>query len=297
LRKEVLSRVAGGLDSPDLSGFLEKTFKEQINKADFAKPLGKWLKTTIESGGHNELIDKILETTAKAMNDPDTVNAINEKVNKLIEEYKSDSALKFIGLNIAEKLKLIDKEIIAEKIQMGLNTFLHELRTDSDHPIRQKLDNSLINFADGLSRGDESSLEIIASMKQKLLTNANLGGIITDLLSKAKSSLDEQLESNDTSLMKIVAKNIESAAKEFSSNKESQRRFNEWIRETAIQLINSYHHKIGEMVRESLWKLDDKALVGQIEEKVGNDLQFIRLNGAVIGFFAGAIIKVIKLAI
>lgn len=297
LRKEVLSRVAGGLDSPDLSGFLEKTFKEQISKADFAKPLGKWLKSTIENGGHNELIDKILETTAKAMNDQETANAINEKVNKLIEEYKSDSALKFIGLNIAEKLKLIDKEIIAEKIQTGLNTFLYELRTDSDHPIRQKLNNYLINFADGLSRGDESSLEIIDSVKQKLLNNADLGGIITDLLGKAKSSLDEQLESNDTSLMKIVARNIESAAKEFGSNKESQKRFNEWIRETAIQLINSYHHKIGEMVRESLWKLDDKALVGQIEEKVGNDLQFIRLNGAVIGFFAGAVIKVIKLAI
>ena len=129
------------------------------------------------------------------------------------------------------------------------------------------------------------------------MSNAELGKIISDLLAKAKISLDEQLENNDTSLMKIVAKNIESAAKEFSNNKESQMRFNDWIKETAIQLINSYHHKIGEMVRESLWKLDDIALVGQIEEKVGNDLQFIRLNGAVIGFFAGAVIKIIKLAI
>ena len=297
LRKEVLSRVAAGLDSQDLSEFLERTIKEQVGKANFAKPLGNWLKKAFENGSHNELIDKVLETTAKAMNDPDTVNAINEKVNDLIEDYKSDSALKFIGLNIAEKLKLIDKQIIAEKIQNGLNTFLRELRTDSDHPIRQKLDNSLINFADGLSRGDESSLEIIDSIKQKLLSNAELGKIISDLLAKAKISLDEQLENNDTSLMKIVAKNIESAAKEFSNNKESQMRFNNWIRETAIQLINSYHHKIGEMVRESLWKLDDIALVGQIEEKVGNDLQFIRLNGAVIGFFAGAVIKIIKLAI
>ncbi len=297
VRKEVLTRVAAGLDSPDLSVFLEKAINEQLNKVDIAKPLGKWLKNTVESGGHNEIIEKILETTAKAMNDADTSETISSKVNELIEEYKTDSALKFIGLNIAEKLKLIDKKIIAGKIQNGLNNFVDELKSDKEHPIRKKLNDSLISFADGLCNGDESSLEIVASMKQKFLSNAELGGMITELLGKAKTSLDEQLASNDTSLMKIIAKNIESAANEFSSNKESQKRFNEWVRETAIQLINSYHHKIGEMVRESLWKLDDKALVGQIEEKVGNDLQFIRLNGAVIGFFAGAIIKIIKLTI
>ena len=297
VRKEVLTRVAAGLDSPDLSDFLEKTIKEQLNKVDVAKPLGKWLKNTVESGGHNDIIDKILETTAKAMNDPDTSETISSKVNELIEEYKSDSAMKFIGLNIAEKLKLIDKQIIAEKIQNGLNKFVDELRSDKKHSIRQKLDNSLITFANDLLTGVESTFDIVSSMKKKFLVNSELGDIITDLLGKAKLSLDEQLASNDTNLMKIISKNIESAANEFSINKESQKRFNEWVKETAIQLINSYHHKIGEMVRESLWKLDDKALVGQIEEKVGNDLQFIRLNGAVIGFFAGALIKIIKLAI
>jgi uncharacterized membrane-anchored protein YjiN (DUF445 family) len=52
---------------------------------------------------------------------------------------------------------------------------------------------------------------------------------------------------------------------------------------------------IGQMVRGSLEKLSDLDLVGQIEEKVGQDLQYIRLNGAIVGGLAGAVLAIMKL--
>ncbi len=297
IRTEVLSRVSASLDSPDLSEFFESFLKEQLSKADYARPLGNWLKNYVESGSHDELIGKVLEIAERSLSDPETIEAIEDKINELIEDYKSEGMMKSLGMSVAEFLNIVDRDVISEKLVSGINNFIRELNSQPSHPVRNKMDRNIIKFADGLINGDKSTIIMAESIKQKILANTKLGELISDLLRKTKSSLDEQLRSNDTSLMKIVAKNIESAAKEFGSNKESQMRFNEWVRETAIQLINSYHHKIGEMVRDSLWKLDDKALVGQIEEKVGNDLQFIRLNGAVIGFFAGALIKVIKLSI
>lgn len=297
IRVEVLSRISGSLNSPELAEFFESFLKEQIAKADYAKPLGTWLKSYVESGSHKELIGKVLEIAERSLSDRETIKAVEEKINELIDDYKSEGIMKSLGISVAEFLNIVDREVISEKLVSGINRFVSELNSQANHPIRKKMDKNIIAFADGLIDGDKSTMKMAESVRQKVLANAKLGELIGDLLSKAKISLDEQLESNDSSLMKIVAKNIESAAKEFSNNKESQRRFNDWVKETAVQLINSYHHKIGEMVRESLWKLDDTALVGQIEEKVGNDLQFIRLNGAVIGFFAGAIIKIVKLAI
>jgi len=71
-------------------------------------------------------------------------------------------------------------------------------------------------------------------------------------------------------------------------------RFDKWVRETAIDLIEKRHGAIGEMVRGSLAKLDDATLIYQIEGKVGDDLQYIRLNGAVVGGMVGLLLSVIR---
>ena len=297
MRKEVLTRLSQGLDSAELSSFIEKLIKDQTAKLDLAKPLGNWLRKAVNSGSHNELIERMLGSLSKSLNDPEFTKMLDDKVRSMIDDYKTDGILKDVFVTLAERTNIIDRKMIVQKLLAGLNDFIDELRHDRGHPARNKFNEKLIEFADGLVSGDPSSVKLADTLKKKITENAELGNMIRDFLSKSKTSLDEQLLSNDTALMKLVARNIDSAAKEFRSNKESMQRFNTWVMDTAIELIHSHHHKIGEMVRESLSKLDDRALVQQIEEKVGNDLQFIRLNGAVIGFFAGCAIKVIKLLV
>jgi uncharacterized membrane-anchored protein YjiN (DUF445 family) len=67
------------------------------------------------------------------------------------------------------------------------------------------------------------------------------------------------------------------------------------VTEVALELMEKRHEMIGQMVRGSLEKLSDLDLVGQIEEKVGQDLQYIRLNGAIVGGLAGAVLAIMKL--
>jgi uncharacterized membrane-anchored protein YjiN (DUF445 family) len=62
-----------------------------------------------------------------------------------------------------------------------------------------------------------------------------------------------------------------------------------------FRAAEKFHSEIGNMVRSSMMKLNNKELVEQIEEKVGSDLQYIRLNGAVVGGIVGIIIAVLKL--
>jgi uncharacterized membrane-anchored protein YjiN (DUF445 family) len=69
------------------------------------------------------------------------------------------------------------------------------------------------------------------------------------------------------------------------------------VKNTISELVGKYHHEIGEMVQFSLSKLNDVELVGQIEEKVGDDLQFIRLNGAIVGGFVGVVIAAIRIVL
>ena len=74
----------------------------------------------------------------------------------------------------------------------------------------------------------------------------------------------------------------------------AQEQLDGWVKNFALELVEQRHDMIGEMVRGSLEKLSDLDLVRQIETKVGQDLQYIRLNGAIVGGFAGAVLAIIK---
>jgi uncharacterized membrane-anchored protein YjiN (DUF445 family) len=81
----------------------------------------------------------------------------------------------------------------------------------------------------------------------------------------------------------------------FRADRAAQEKFDDWVRQIALDLVEKRHDRIGEMVRGSLEKLSDLDLVGQIENKVGRDLQYIRLNGAIVGGFAGAVLAILKM--
>ena len=66
------------------------------------------------------------------------------------------------------------------------------------------------------------------------------------------------------------------------------------VTKQVVNLIEKNHSKIGKLVQENLDKLDDKTLIEMIENNVGKDLQWIRVNGAVCGFMIGLVLEGIK---
>ncbi len=71
--------------------------------------------------------------------------------------------------------------------------------------------------------------------------------------------------------------------------------FDRWVRATTVDLVRQHHHQIGVTIRENLESLTDEKLVEQIESRVGADLQFIRLNGAVVGGLIGVLLALAHL--
>jgi uncharacterized membrane-anchored protein YjiN (DUF445 family) len=74
-------------------------------------------------------------------------------------------------------------------------------------------------------------------------------------------------------------------------------RMEDWLQKQIVKLVESNHSKIGKLVQENLDKLDDKTLIEMIENNVGKDLQWIRVNGAVCGFMIGLVLEGLKAVI
>ncbi|MGQ0438316.1 DUF445 family protein, partial [Bacillus sp. B-TM1] len=93
---------------------------------------------------------------------------------------------------------------------------------------------------------------------------------------------------------------VEDVTKKEDTTSEENPEFNgqeDWLQKQVVKLVENNHSKIGKLVQENLDKLDDKTLIEMIENNVGKDLQWIRVNGAVCGFMIGLVLEGIKVII
>jgi uncharacterized membrane-anchored protein YjiN (DUF445 family) len=91
----------------------------------------------------------------------------------------------------------------------------------------------------------------------------------------------------------LVDRKLRATILELLDDAERRAAFDHWVRTTAQDLLRRHHHQIGLTVRENLERLDTHALVAQIEARVGADLQFIRLNGALVGGLIGVLLALL----
>ena len=293
--KEIISRLTANIDDPEVAKMLQSLLKEQIKGVDLATPLGEWLKKSVQKGDHNKLWDIILDAAEKSISDETTRELLLTSFEKQVQEYKQEGFLKKIFIGIANGVGAIDSPSILDKIISSIDDFIKEAKGNPNHAIRVKFDKSILDFADNLIEGNEESTKIIKDLQDKLIDNADANSMIQVILNNFKISIKAQLETDDTPFINFLSQNTDKLLNELEADKASQIKIDTWLKATIEELVTKYHHEIGEMVRLSLTKLNDFELVNQIEEKVGNDLQYIRLNGAVVGGFVGIVISLIRM--
>ncbi len=295
--RDVFARVADGLDSPAAAGFLERIMKEQVREIDLAQPLGRWLGGAFRRGDHTRLWTALFNASRRAVNDPQSKRQIRRLVNRAIDDYSDKSVLRTLGVAMGEVAGLIDADDITETILQRLNDFIDQTASDPEHPLRARLDEAVLTFAGKLEAGDREASAAVNGIRERLLNNPEARTAVTALLTRFKAALHEQLASTDTALMRMLDEQLARTLREVEQDPGTREHLDRWFRENLIALADRYHHTIAEMVRTSLHpaRLDDRGLVDQIEEKVGNDLQYIRLNGAVVGGAAGIALAILRL--
>ena len=295
--RDFLTRFADNLDKPQAATLLQKILKDQIAGIDIAAPVGRWLQAAIRRGDHDPILVMMLDAAVQVLNEPQVRVHLRSRLEGVLQEYENQDWKKKAALWIGKITGGVDLEAFTDRLLDRARMYIAEVKANSSHPVRQKFDHSMLAFADRLAAGDPESQELINDLKSRLVENADAQGIIRGILSRFKSTVIDELKNNDTPFMLLLKDNLRRLLNELEADRAAQQRSDDWMRETLAQLVDKYHHEIGNMVRSSLSNLDDAGLVNQIEEKVGDDLQYIRLNGAVIGGLAGVVLAVIKLLI
>jgi Predicted membrane protein len=252
---------------------------------------GEW---AIERGYLDQGLDRLAEGLWDKVAEGETRQTILRYLEAIKEEKVSNggSMLRTL-LGFVEMSDGLNLDDAADAVQVELLLTLRNFQ-DQQHPLRISLKESLLYSIVrlGLEPNFETQVE---QFKNDLLDDAllerTLESVLQTVLTVAASP-SKPLEPN--ALHEILYPYVEKYWLNVQENTALREIINTWIVESLCRVIQNEHDMIGNLVRETLTAYTDEDLNQFIEEKAGNDLQWIRINGSMIGGVVGLMLFLVQ---
>lgn len=187
--------------------------------------------------------------------------------------------------------KFVD-DAIADKITSGLSTFFEGVENDAEHSLRTEITSKLFSFANELKENEKWEEEF-RSVRENFLKEEKLTQYSKDIWNSIKKSVSTELENEDSTLKKYIQRNIDELAVNLQNDEKLQYKIDHWIRVTAYKYILKNTHQFGDLISSTVGNWEGKELSDKLELEVGKDLQFIRVNGTLVGGLVGLVIYTI----
>ncbi|WP_299778705.1 DUF445 domain-containing protein [uncultured Formosa sp.] len=294
--KPELEALVLKLDHEDVVNTLEGIIRPAVKGNNLAEPLGNLLKQTIDQKDHYGILMVFLDVLRDKVSSESTYQFLVTEVQVLVNKQKEGSQIKGWLVGAGQFLGAIKPQRIAEGIQEQLVQLIDDIKTDpEEHKIIIALDAQLCDYATRLTNGDEKAQADVNQFGEHFLERLIDSGIVKQSLTRLKVMVKAHLFENENEYTELIRDKVNTMLLSFQNDDSKIKQTDLWLKSTLLQLIDTHHHKIGELVGESLQKLSNVELVKQIESKVGEDLQYIRLNGAIVGGIVGMLIMIIKI--
>lgn len=292
--RKMALKYSKNTDLSKFADYFEKILAKELQEIKLEKPLGIWLQKTIKNQEHSEIWNVALSSLSKTINSNKARDLLIRNIEKQFKSIKKESTFKLLALETAEKFGGLNNESITDKLIKSINDLLAEISKDKQHILRIKLENELLDFAKKLEVGNPKALASVQNIKEKLFSSIESKTIVAKLLDSLQDKLEKELNNDKSVSIVFIKQKLGEFINNISTNHEFIEKANQHLKSILISIIHRNHHLISSTVSESLENLNNNDLVQQIENKVGDDLEYIRLNGAVVGGFVGMILYVIK---
>lgn len=301
-----------GIDTEKASEYLETEIKKYFSKLNLSKSMNSGLSLFINSQEYKDLIytasDLLLETVSR----PSTKAAIYSSISEIVSENVNSrkgfkKTLMQVALGVAENTNSVNISDAAQAIQKQLLEMLKELK-DENSALYKKLTVKVNEMLYKLT--EEAFISTLEDWKTDTLNSisikADISSILSEIIEALKDALrsenfiedylspkDKNIYMDNIHLVVLWVKNqTELYWDKFKNSAEAKEKANNFIKELIYDLLESEHHFIGKIVEDSLGKLTDEDLNLFIEEKAGNDLHWIRINGGMVGAILGILVYI-----
>lgn len=187
--------------------------------------------------------------------------------------------------------KFIDNKL-ASKISNGLIRYFEEIENDPAHKIRLEVTQQLYQFVQDMHTQPKWEQEF-HQLKNGLLSEDKLNQYAADIWQSLKNTLSTELTDADSALMKYFARMLDELETSLKQDEVMRNRIDSWIRHTAYKYILRNTENVGLLISNTVGNWQGRELSQKLEMEVGKDLQFIRINGTLVGGLVGLLIYAI----
>ena len=275
LRKGASRLAADMLDAFDqqrLGGMVKTTIGQRLRALDVSPLLGQALTAAIAEGRHAPLLDGIIRWAAKIL-------AANEHMIRAIVHERAGSVMRWTGLD----------ETLANKIIDGLNTLLHDMAEDPGHPLRAKAEEGLVALAYDLQH-DEKMRGRVEALKAEIIDNPAMQRWLDGIWEQARAAMLRIARDPDAVLTGQLGEALRQLGDTLQHDLLLRATINRFVRRTAVGMAADYGDGIVRLVSETVRGWDARTITRRLENAVGRDLQYIRVNGTLVGGLVGLII-------
>ena len=177
-------------------------------------------------------------------------------------------------------------ERISASVLDGLYKLLAEVLVDPEHPLRSKIEEGLSKLASDLQH-DPRTRERVEDMKRDLLENPAVAEWWLGVWERIRLSLIRRARDPQSALGEEMRKGLAELGNALREDQRLQIQINRFARRTAVGVATRYGGQIVQLVSETVKRWDAVTITGRIEGAVGRDLQFIRINGTLVGGLVG----------
>ena len=270
------------LDDERVSNYLQQTIARRLQQADVAGAAAQLLDVLTENKRHHELLDAALRALDEVLARADTQAYIAGEVAKSAPLLKWLSDWLQLKLDDRAALKIV--QVAVQKIS--------EVRHNQDHELRKRFDAFAAEFIARL-KTDDALRDKVHRLRDDALESPALGRYIGGLWTELRDWLAAEHDRRPASLHQRVTAMLEALGRTLRADREIQDWIDEQILKAAPALVEEYRAKIGRFIEDQIMGWQEEKLVVELERHIGPDLQYIRINGTLVGGLAGLLISVL----
>ncbi len=251
----------------DVQAVVSEAITRRANTKEIAPGIGKMLEGIVADGGHRRAVDLVVA-----------------RAHDWLVLHRDDVMVAVEGGAPGWTPRFVDRRV-GERVYKELLRFVTEMRDMPSHPARGALDRFLTDFASDL-QSDTDTRERVERLKGEVLGR----GEVQDLIASAWTAVRSMICLLYTELRTRVRAALLSLGARMATEPKVQGKVDSWVEGAAVHVVTTYRKEITSLITDTVASWDAEHTTRKIEAHIGRDLQFIRINGTVVGSLAGLLI-------
>jgi uncharacterized membrane-anchored protein YjiN (DUF445 family) len=281
--REGASRLAAdmleALDQERLGGMVKSAIASRLRALEISPLLGRTLAAAIDEDRHVPVLDSLITWAGRTLD-------ANEGMIRDMVHQRAGWIMRLAGLD----------ERLAQAIVDGLRKLSIDMAVDVDHPVRVKAQEGLAKLAHDLVEDPElrARVEVV---KNEIIDNKAVADWIDSLWERSRAALLKSAREPDAAIAGRFGEALRQLGATLQEDPRLKGTVNQFARRAVVGVVASYGNGIVALVSETIRGWDARTVTERLEGAVGRDLQYIRINGTLVGGLVGLVIHSMELVV